>query len=161
MSKLPVYAEDVIRELDFEDDETDEWTEREPYQRRALALWSSSREVLAQKALRRFGLLEHFAPRKAKWGGPRRKVDADPLDRSLDIIVDDVLRIRPKLQNIVRRQLKKGGVTAELVAAERHLRFVHGDIGEGETWEAERHKLVEKLHGRLKRGKKTRDAHPS
>jgi hypothetical protein len=145
MSKLPPGAELMILRLD-EDDEAGVWLERYPYRRRILALLSSSREVLALKALRRFGVLEHFAPLKRKWGGSHRKAD------SLDIVADDVRRIKDMRRDDGRKQQRRDDKeTAELIAAERHLRIVHGKTGEGEEWVAELRELIEKLHRRLKR----------
>jgi hypothetical protein len=167
MSELSPSAEREIKQLDLEDDEAGVW-EREPYQRRLLALFSSLREmnqmmaklaglprpVRPLRVLRRLGLLEHCTPRMRKWGGPRRKADrkVGPLDFSLDIVVDDARRIKDMRRDSGRKQQRRDDKeTAELVAAERHVRFMHGGmIGEGEEWEAERHMLIDKVHRRLK-----------
>ncbi len=89
MTKLSPMAESAIRQLDEMDDADLEIEDlaREPYRSRILAWASASREMVAFKAHRALGVLEHFAPLKRKRGERRRPV-------SLDFALQDRRRLK-------------------------------------------------------------------
>ena len=180
MTKLPPDGERVIRQLDDLDkiDDADpqmEWLQREPYLTRGRWLWSAFRDMreavvslvhivkaieprlphqrISLDQLRRFGLLERRAP-------PKRTRRGHPLD----LAVDDVHRARDILRRGgKKRQRRDDKVTAELIAAERNRRLMHGSctvdkLGEGDKYDAEEWQVCahtelrdmdEKLHRRM------------
>ena len=154
MTKLPPNGEKAIRWLDDMDDAGDvEDLDREPCRSRLSEWWSSSREVLAYKALRGLGLLEHFSPRKLRPGVHRHR------GGSLEFALDDLRR----LKDIWPRQRRGDKVTIALIAAERHRRHLPHDgiwgqqctvdeLGAGGEEEVELLDLAAKLDSRRRRG---------
>jgi hypothetical protein len=160
VTKLSPEAERVIRQLDEMDDADLEIEDlaREPYRRRILAWWAASREALAFKAHRHYGVLEHFRPGKRKRGEHWQA-------GSLDFALED----RRRLKGMPGRDTVE---SIELIAAERHRRHMPHDederrrrwgqwctvdkLGELEEWaeraQDELHDLAGRIFGRLRQG---------
>lgn len=161
MIELPPEGEWAIQQLDRTDeadDPTMAWAVREPYRSRLQELLGlDPRSVMAFAALRRRGLLDFFRPSKRERGKYPRK------PHPLDYAADDARRI----SELFRRKRKKpsAGLTAELIAAERHIRITNPNrcsVGkfvdleknvdalteQEESALSELHELAERVHSR-------------
>jgi hypothetical protein len=135
VTKLPDIGELAIRRLDDEDDEAERvfMTEVAPH----LPGIPKPRLMRAHELLEPAGLADLLQKPKRKRGNPNWKQRQDIIN-TIDFAVDDVHRLKGMPSKM-----------AELVAAERYLRFKNGCCKIDEQGEVELHELVDKLQIRI------------